>query len=148
MPEQINRLLAERLSGKDDGELFFLFHRPSLDYFEMLTRDVSPWMALFSVWTSYLNWKYSVDLEAYQIACRMGKKIHPLETIDEQLAVLEGIPLERVQRHLNDVMNWQTYCDHYVRYYLAGDLDESGENDRPISDPHTNCDWCARPSHV
>jgi hypothetical protein len=121
--EQINRLLAERISGTDDDDLFYLFHRPKIDYFEMYTRDVCPWMGLFTVWTSYLNWKYSVDLEAYQTARRMGRRILPLESLDEQLAVLEGIPLERVKRHLNDVMNWQTYRDHYVHFYLAGDLD-------------------------
>jgi len=46
------------------------------------------------------------DLEAYQIACALGREIHFLETIDEQLAVLDNIPMERHARQLNDVSNW------------------------------------------
>jgi TraB/PrgY/gumN family len=120
---EINRLMGERLMDQDGSELFYLFHAVRPDYFETYTRNARPWMAMFSIWTTYLDWKYSVDLEAYQAARRMGKKILCLETLEEQIAVLNDIPLERVLRHFNEVGNWKTYRDNYVRYYLEGDLD-------------------------
>ena len=49
-----------------------------------------PWAAFFSIWGAYLNWRYSVDAEGYQIARKLGKEIRPIETLDEQLAVLDG----------------------------------------------------------
>jgi uncharacterized protein YbaP (TraB family) len=120
---EINRLLGERLMNQDGSDLFYLAHALRPDYFETYTRNTRPWMAMFSIWTTYLDWRYSVDLEAYQAALRMRKKILFLETLEEQLTVLNEIPLERVVRHFSDVKNWQTYTDHYVRYYLEGDLD-------------------------
>ncbi len=123
--QEINRLLAERLAESDGSDLYLLFHPASQPgYIRLFTQDARPWMALFSIWTTYLNWKYSVDLEAFQLAQRMGKQTLHMETIEEQIAVLDGIPLERVQRHLNDVKNWKTYRDHYVQHFLEGDLEK------------------------
>jgi uncharacterized protein YbaP (TraB family) len=80
-------------------------------------------MAFFSIWSLYLDWKYSVDMEAYRLARRMRKDIHFLESIDEQLAVLDGIPMERFVNHLNNVENWRVYQRQYVHAYLDGDLE-------------------------
>ncbi len=58
---------------------------------------MKPWMAFFTLWhkfTGKLGWKHSVDMEAYTIALGLGKEVIPLETIEEQIAVLNGIPRE------------------------------------------------------
>lgn len=44
------------------------------------------------------GWEGSVDLEAYEAAGKMGVEIRFLETIEEQVRVLEQIPVERMTR--------------------------------------------------
>lgn len=124
--QAIDRLLRERLDGQGDAWLFSLVERRPV-YFESFTRGVRPWAAFFSIWQTYLGWKYSVDLEGYQIACKLGKQVLFLETLEEQLAVLDNIPLERIVRHLNDVENWGVYQTDYVKTFLEGDLEKMVE---------------------
>jgi hypothetical protein len=120
---EINRILRQRLGDQDETDLYLFLQPSAPGYFELYTQNMRPWMALFSVWSTYLDWKYSLDLEAYQVARRMGVETCFLETLEEQLAVLDGIPLERILGHLNDVKNWKIYKDHYVRLFLEGNLD-------------------------
>jgi uncharacterized protein YbaP (TraB family) len=94
---------------------------PLRDHFS----ELSPWLAFFNIWTSYLKakgWEGSVDLEAFETAKRMGREIHFLETIEEQVRVLEQIPLERMIRFLEKVRHWDEYSDAYVQVYLRGAL--------------------------
>ena len=120
---EIERVLRRRLADANGDEwLLTLVERKPI-YFESCTRDVRPWAAFFSIWRACLAWNYSMDLEGYQIARRLGKPIQFLETLDEQLAVLDNIPLERIAHQLNDYTNWETYKHEYVRTFLAGDLD-------------------------
>lgn len=89
-------------------------------------QGMKPWMAFFTLWhkfTGRLGWKHSVDMEAYAIALEMGKEVIPLETIEEQIAVLDGIPRERVVDFINQIDEWERYARDYSKYYLAGDLD-------------------------
>ncbi|GAB4505480.1 MAG: TraB/GumN family protein [Anaerolineales bacterium] len=124
--QAIDRLLRERLDGQDDAWLLSLVERRPV-YFEAFTRGVRPWAAFFSIWQTYLGWKYSVDLEGYQIARKLGKQVLFLETLEEQLAVLDNIPPERIARQLNDVENWDIYQTDYVRIFLEGDLEKMVE---------------------
>ncbi len=124
--QTIDRLLRERLDGEGDGWLFSLVERRPV-YFESFTRGVRPWAAFFSIWQTYLGWKYSVDLEGYQIARKLGKRVLFLETLEEQLAVLDNIPLERIVRQMNDVHNWGVYQTEYVKTFLEGNLERMVE---------------------
>jgi uncharacterized protein YbaP (TraB family) len=74
-----------------------------------------------------------VDLEAFETAKRMGREIHFLETIEEQVRVLEQIPLERMIRFLEKVRHWDEYSDAYVQVYLRGALADwmAGTSDFP-----------------
>ncbi len=95
-----------------------------------------PWLAFFSIWTSYLKgkgWTGSVDLEAFELSQKLGKEIHFLETIEEQIQVLERIPAERMIRFLKNVDQWDEYSESYVRVYLRGSLASwmSGTSDFP-----------------
>lgn len=125
-PEAVNeieRLLRARLDHQNgDAWLLSLVARRPV-YFEQFTRGVRPWAAFFSIWQTYLGWQYSMDWEGYRVARQLGKRIHFLETLEEQLAVLDSIPLERIARQLNDVKNWESYKNEYVKIFLAGDLD-------------------------
>jgi len=105
---------------------------PVLDHF----RRLRPWLAFFTIWTSYLKtkgWTGSVDLEAFELSKKLGKDVHFLETIEEQVQVLEQIPVERMIRFLKKVDQWDEYSESYVRVYLRGSLADwmSGTSDFP-----------------
>ncbi len=96
---------------------------PEVRWFLSETR---PWMAFFSLWTSYLGrcgWTQSVDLEAWQIAGEMGKRTIAMETIPEQIAVLESIPMTRIVNFFQRSPQWAKYIRRNVRAYLKGDLE-------------------------
>ncbi|MCX8023475.1 MAG: TraB/GumN family protein [Syntrophorhabdaceae bacterium] len=89
-------------------------------------RGLKPWMTFFRTWSQYLRnrgWKFSVDMEAYEVAKSLGKEIHFIETIEEQIKALEGIPTERILNFLKKLDTWDTYTKRHVKYYLAGDYE-------------------------
>jgi uncharacterized protein YbaP (TraB family) len=91
-----------------------------------IVRDMRPWMAFFTIWTTYLElrgWRYSVDLEAYNMAEAMHRHIVFLETIEEQVEVLESLSLEKMVSFLNNVSRWDGYVREYVKMYLDGNLE-------------------------
>jgi len=87
-------------------------------------RQLEPWMAFFRIWTEYRRrdgWIYSVDLDAAESAAAIKKDMRALETIEEQIATLGRIPLDRMVHFLKNV-DWESYRRGYVRHYLDGDL--------------------------
>ena len=95
---------------------------PDVRYFLSKTRH---WMAFFSLWTSYLKhhgWDQSVDLEAWHLAHDTGKAVVGMETIAEQIEILESIPLSRVVRFFRLCDRWDGYIKRNERAYLKGDL--------------------------
>ena len=92
-----------------------------------MVKDMKPWLAFFTLWSDYLKrlgWKYSVDLEGYQIARELGKKIVFLETIEEQIEVLQNISHDNILFFLNQVDRWKDFAREYVECYLDGDLEK------------------------
>jgi hypothetical protein len=95
----------------------------------LLTPEITglkPWLAFFKVWTHFLRkrgWTYSVDMEAYETAKQLGKEVRFLETIEEQVRAMEGIPLERILHFLKKMDTWEQYAKRHSKYYLAGDYD-------------------------
>ena len=88
-------------------------------------RGLKPWMGFFRIWTHYLRehgWTYRMDLDALRAASDLGRPVHFLETIEEQIAALEGVPLARILHFLGAV-DWTEYRRAYVRHFLAGSLD-------------------------
>jgi uncharacterized protein YbaP (TraB family) len=95
-------------------------------------QGLKPWMAFFRIWTRYLQehgWSYRMDLDAFHAATALGKPVQFLETIEEQLAALEGVPLARVLEFLR-VVDWAAYRRAYARHYLAGALDALADTAR------------------
>ncbi len=83
------------------------------------------WYAFFTAWTSFLernDWKQSVDLEVWNIALDMDKAVMGLETLSEQIASLEAVPVERVVRFLQNCSSWPRMMRSNRSRYLAGDL--------------------------
>jgi hypothetical protein len=101
-----------------------VFGRPD-EWLQEELKSLKPWMAFFGIWTRYRaqnGWTYTLDLDASRIAAELGKPVRHLETIEEQIAALDAIPLERIVRFLA-LEDWTEYCERYVERYLAGDLD-------------------------
>jgi hypothetical protein len=89
-------------------------------------RSLRPWMAFFSLWNDYLwerGWRYSVDMDAWEMAGRMGKEIRYLETIEEQVAAMEKIPVERIVDFLRQVSSWNEYAKAHRDAYLSGRIE-------------------------
>ena len=92
-----------------------------------MVKGMKPWLAFFTLWSAYLKrigWKYSVDLEGYQIATELGKQIVFLETIEEQIKVLQNISHDNLIFFLNQVDRWKHFAQEYVECYLDGDLEK------------------------
>ncbi len=90
------------------------------------TRGLRPWMALFGIWTRFLSfhgWNGSVDLEAYDIARRLNRKVVFLETIEAQVEAMEGIPFEKIVQFFESFDRWERFAHRYKSYYLRGNID-------------------------
>ena len=112
-PLDVHQLLKDVLFGRRE------------QWLEEELRSLKPWAAFFGIWTRFRErqgWTYTLDLDAARIATELGKEIRYLETIDEQITMLEAVPLERIANFLARE-DWAAYCAAYERHYLAGDLD-------------------------
>jgi hypothetical protein len=92
-----------------------------------MVNGMQPWLAFFTLWSEYLRrigWKYSVDLEGYQIAGQLGKQIVFLETIEEQIKVLQNISHDNILFFLSQVGRWKDFAREYVECYLEGNLEK------------------------
>ena len=123
---RITRELAPQCRGRDT---FFIMNLRKFSIenplYEMV-KEMKPWLAFFTIWSNYLKtngWKYSVDLEAYTLSRELGKKIVFLETIEEQINVLESLTRDRIISFLKRVDQWQELTQGYIACYLAGDLE-------------------------
>ncbi len=91
-----------------------------------LIRHSRHWHAFFSLWTAFLErngWQQSVDLEIWELAHDLGKRVVPMESIAEQIASLELVPLPRVQRFFRDCHLWPANLKRNRQGYLKGDLE-------------------------
>ena len=123
--DKITRELAPPCRGRDTFMVLnlrkFRVENPLYD----MVKDMKPWLAFFTIWSSFLKrngWKHSVDLEAYTIAEKLGKKIEFLESIEDQIDVLENLSRERIVAFLNQVNQWHELARGYADCYLVGDL--------------------------
>jgi len=92
---------------------------------------MKPWLFFFTAYKGFLDrqgWKYSVDMEAYEIAQSLGKEVHFLETMDEQIEVLENLSLNHIVNFLNKISEWEHYTKDFTQWYLDGNLDRVTSN--------------------
>jgi uncharacterized protein YbaP (TraB family) len=123
--KEINRELRKQSDSQAAFSPYLDLLRPaSSDYLEAHTRGMRPWMAFLTIWSSLLNWKYSMDVEAFHIALKLGKRIDYLETIQDQLSALDGIPFDRIVTYLNHIDHWKGYKELYLRCFCRGDTEK------------------------
>ncbi len=125
---KINRHLsrsAHQPTGPTTGLAMVRPSNPS--FLELYADGVRPWMALFSTWSAFLRtrgWKTSMDMEAYTVATKLGKEVHFLETIEEQLAALDGVPFERIVAFFNAFDEWGRHSERHLSLFLTGRYQE------------------------
>ena len=123
--EEINeRLNVPSIPHRSEESYLELFTSSGSDFLESHVKGVRPWMAFFTLWSSYLNWNYSIDMEAFHVAQKLKKNIHLLETIEEQLTALEGIPFERIVEYVNRFEHWKSYKEQFLKDFLEGNLEK------------------------
>ncbi len=96
-----------------------------------MIEGMRPWMAFFSIYSRFVQnngWKYSVDMGAYNLAKKMGKEIVFMETIEEQIEVLDTISRPQIIDFIKRIDQWQNYTRDFVEWYLEGDLDKIHAN--------------------
>ncbi len=59
---------------------------------------------------------------------RNGKKIVFLETIEEQIEVLDSLSLQQIIDFFRRIDHWKSYMDNVVKWYLDGDLEQIASN--------------------
>jgi uncharacterized protein YbaP (TraB family) len=124
--DRITRELEPQCRGRNS---FFILNLRNFKIENLLyemVRGMKPWLAFFTIWSNYLKkngWEYSVDLEGYALAEDLGKQIIFLESIEEQINVLENLARDRIVDFLKRVDQWHQLAQDYVRGYLAGDLE-------------------------
>jgi uncharacterized protein YbaP (TraB family) len=124
---RITRELAPQSRGRNTFFILNLRKFKVENPLHEMVKGMKPWLAFFTIWSTYLKkngWKYSVDLEGYSLAKEFGKKIVFLETMEEQINVLEKLSRDRIIAFLKRVDQWHELAQDYVRGYLAGDLDQ------------------------
>jgi len=120
---EINRHFADR-SGRATmaGSLLDLINVKNPGFLEEHARGVRPWMAFFTTWSAFLDYKHSMDVEAFHIARKMGKDIDYLETIEDQLNALDGIPFDRIVTYFNRFQHWGAHRERFGKIFLEGEL--------------------------
>jgi len=122
--KEINKQLAARLNTSSTAGTYLDLIRPTtLDLLKRHTEGVRPWMAFFTLWSAFLDWNHSMDVGAFQIAQKLGKKVRHLETIEDQLAALDGIPFERIVNYLNHIDHWKAHKELFLKAFLEGDME-------------------------
>ncbi len=125
--DKITRSVAPKCRGKDKFIILnlrkFSIENP---VYEMV-KGMKPWLAFFTIWSNFLQkngWAYSVDLEGHTIARQLGKNIAYLETIEEQITVLENLSRDRIVAFLRQVDRWPEQAQNYASCYLDADLEK------------------------
>jgi hypothetical protein len=118
----INQRLSQSVQASTAAPFWDLLSARTSGFLEENARGVRPWMAFFTTWSAFLNWRHSMDVEAFHIARRMGKEIQFLETIEDQLAALDGIPFERIIHYFHRFEEWNAHRERFTKIFLEGEL--------------------------
>jgi uncharacterized protein YbaP (TraB family) len=84
-----------------------------------------PWSVFFTLYYAFLErhgWNRSVDLEAWEIAHDMERNVIGMESVNEQIASLESVPMDRIINFLRHPEDWKRRMRRSLSAYLDGDL--------------------------
>src|SRR5262245_58873614 len=112
-PLDVHQILRDLVFGRQE------------QWLEEELRKLKPWAAFFGVWTRFRareGWVHKMDLDAAQLAAQLKKEVRYLEAIEEQIAALEAVPVERFLQFIKGE-GWLHYNAAYERHYRAGELE-------------------------
>jgi len=128
-PEARTRIARELAGPPPRSGAQALLHQlagvPTDDLDWDVLRELRPWLAFFRIWSGFLRktgWTHHMELDVLAVARALHKEVRCLETIEEQLAALDGVPVERFITFLTQ-MDWRASRRTYAENYLRGDLD-------------------------
>jgi hypothetical protein len=121
---RLHRLLGVPLLPREAHELYraLLFGAPH-EWLDRELRTLKPWRAFLGLWTRFCSEKggaYNLDLDAVRAAATCEKPVLPLQSVDEQIAFLESIPVPRIAGFIAHA-DWERHRSRYARAYVAGD---------------------------
>jgi uncharacterized protein YbaP (TraB family) len=123
--QELNRQLSVQIANQTISRSYLqLFLPENRNFLETHTRGVRPWMAFLTVWSTLLGWEHSMDMEAFAIAQKLGRKIQFLETIEDQLAALDDMPFDRIVNYLNHAEKWKIHKDLFLKAFLKGEVEK------------------------
>jgi uncharacterized protein YbaP (TraB family) len=123
--DRITHKIAPKCRDKDKFLIFNLRKFSIENPVSEMVKGMKPWLAFFTIWSNFLQkngWIYSVDLEGYATARKLARKIVFLETIEEQITVLENLSRSRIVEFLKQVDRWPEQAQDYASCYLDADL--------------------------
>lgn len=88
-------------------------------------RKLEPWAGYLFIWMNYLRrkgWTHSIEADALKIAREAGKRIHVLESFEEQLEALRSTQKERIAKRLSEIDSWESDLNKAANRYLNGDV--------------------------
>lgn len=127
----ISRILVPLAAAKGSSALYNAMASMQQSAAVSVLQGMKPWLAFFTIYVKYvesIGWKHSVDREAYCIASEMNKEIVFMESIEEQIQVLEGLSVPNIVDFLRRAEHWPHYTKQFVKWYLAGDIEEIKAN--------------------
>jgi hypothetical protein len=126
---RLHRLLGIPVVPHGPHELYrALFFGRQHEWLESELRGLKPWRAFLGLWTRFCAEKggsYNLDMEAARTAAGCGKPVMPLQTIDEQLAFFEAVPVQRIVSFIAEA-DWERHRSRYAHAYLEGDYEALG----------------------
>lgn len=121
---RLHRLLDVPVVPREAHELYrTLFFGAPHEWLERELRTLKPWRAFLGLWTRFCaenGGSYNLDMDAARTAMACEKPVVPLQSIDEQIAFLEAIPVARIACFIAHA-DWERHRSRYARAYVAGD---------------------------
>lgn len=123
-------MLVDLYENTAEYEIVRKYLVKKLGIFVMATDSMKPvyTMSLISMMDTKIDQSIPLDMYFQQYASKQGKKVYGIETIDEQQAALDAIPLkeqaslllESIQ--MEDSISEENFTETMVKYYLNQDL--------------------------
>lgn len=95
----------------------------TIDWLSSMIKGLKPWMAFFNIFAHYLKkrgWKYMMDVDALKTAKKLNKDIHFLESMDDHIKALEGIPIAKIVAFLKKIDESEECAAKFVDCYTKG----------------------------
>lgn len=119
------KTLSSYFKSTSDYEKFIAKAKEVTEFPEDILKKFKPFaiVAMISQQTMKANRDQTVDEFLYSYAKDNGKPVLGLETMEEQIAVTEGIPAEDYMQFIGDLSKSETQFEELIGFYEKGDIE-------------------------